>query len=143
MNQSALFHPGMLAALPGFTERITIQERIDAPDETGELQPTWVDLPDHIGLHAHVGPVDAAYLGDQPEAGRAIVIGDFNATLDGLYPLITTRHRAIWTVAGALSEPFTRGEYADPSPTVTLTCDIVRRVQTLIATTIILRQVIP
>lgn len=143
MNPPGLYHPALMTSLPGFTERLTIEEAIAPPDDAGEPVPEWVPVPGLIGIPAHIMPVEAAVLGEQPTATATPVFADYEAVLNGIYPGITVGMRARWEVRGTGGEPFTRGEFGDDAGAVELLLDIVRRVPTPVMTTLLLREVVP
>lgn len=143
MNLGGLFHPALLTALPGFTERITIEESIPVPDGAGEPVDHWSAVPGLIGIGASVVAAESVSLGEIPGPDGTPIIADYVAILDGLYPQITTRMRARWTIHGVQATPFTRGEFGDDPNATEIVCGIIRRTPTILTTALALREVIP
>ena len=89
-----ILHPEMMTRLADFfPSTATIQYPVETRDPlSGEISVVWTDLPGHVGLGCANGPSGGVEVA-QPD--QTYVVANFTVALQGVYPSITEKMRAV------------------------------------------------
>lgn len=94
MQDHGIVHPRMLERLqPNFYPSLcTIQVSTDSDDTTGETLHDWNDLAEHENIPCRISAVNSR---EQRNADQVYAMATHQVNLNGYYPAIEAKHRAV------------------------------------------------